>query len=116
MWREHRSPGEQALVWSGASRLADIVDAKPDEDRKEVRQRSDLRMGALGSGTDYTTFIDHLGVASLNLGYEQGKAMAIIYHSIYDDFYWFTHFSDTNFVYGVALSQTIGTAVMRRNG
>ena len=93
-------------------RLADIVDAKPDEDRKEVRQRSDLRMGALGSGTDYTTFIDHLGVASLNLGYG-GEDDGGIYHSIYDDFYWFTHFSDTNFVYGVALSQTIGTAVMR---
>ena len=36
-----------------------------------------------------------------------------IYHSIYDDFYWYTHFADTNFVYGRALAQTIGTAVMR---
>ncbi len=39
--------------------------------------------------------------------------MSGIYHSIYDDFYWYTHFSDTNFVYARALSQTIGTAVMR---
>src|SRR5262249_50106153 len=36
-----------------------------------------------------------------------------IYHSIYDDFYWYTHFADTDFVYGRALAQTGGTAVMR---
>jgi N-acetylated-alpha-linked acidic dipeptidase len=36
-----------------------------------------------------------------------------IYHSIYDDFYWYTHFSDTNLTYGRALSQTVGTAVLR---
>jgi len=93
-------------------RLAGIAEAKSEDDRKELRQRSDLRMDALGSGTDYTAFIDHLGVASLNLGYG-GEDDGGIYHSIYDDFYWFTHFSDTDFVYGVALSQTIGTAVMR---
>ncbi len=93
-------------------RLAGITKAKSDEERKELRQRPDLRMGALGSGSDYTTFIDHLGIASLNLAYE-GEDDGGIYHSIYDDFYWYTHFSDTNFVYGVALSQTVGTAVMR---
>lgn len=93
-------------------RLADIVEAKSDDERKELRQRADLRMEALGSGTDYTAFEDHLGVSSLNLGYG-GEDDGGIYHSIYDDFYWYTHFSDTNFVYGVALSQTVGTAVMR---
>ena len=93
-------------------RLAGITKGKSDEERKELRQRPDLRMGALGSGSDYTTFIDHLGIASLNLAYE-GEDDEGIYHSIYDDFYWYTHFSDTNFVYGVALSQTVGTAVMR---
>ncbi len=93
-------------------RLAGITKTKSDEERKELRQRPDLRMNALGSGSDYTTFIDHLGIASLNLAYE-GEDDGGIYHSIYDDFYWYTHFSDTNFVYGVALSQTIGTAVMR---
>jgi N-acetylated-alpha-linked acidic dipeptidase len=93
-------------------RFAAIVTAKSEEERKELRQRADLRMNALGSGTDYTAFIDHLGVASLNLAYF-GEDDSGIYHSIYDDFYWYTHFSDTNFAYGVALSQTIGTAVMR---
>lgn len=93
-------------------RLVGITEAKSDEDRKELRQRPDLRMHAPGSGTDFTAFVDHLGVASLNLGYG-GEDEGGIYHSIYDDFYWFTHFSDTDFAYGVALSQTIGTAVMR---
>jgi N-acetylated-alpha-linked acidic dipeptidase len=108
--RDIEDPETKMSVWQRAHRSA-IANAKGD-DRKELRQRADLRIEALGSGTDFTGFLDHLGIASLNLGYggedEQG-----IYHSIYDDFYWYTHFSDTDFVYGRALSQTIGTSVMR---
>jgi N-acetylated-alpha-linked acidic dipeptidase len=80
--------------------------------RREARDRDDLRISALGSGSDYSSFLDHLGVASLNLGYG-GEDNGGIYHSIYDDFYWFTHFSDTAFVYGRALAQTAGIAVLR---
>ena len=82
------------------------------EARKEARDRDDLRIGALGSGSDYSSFIDHLGVASLNIGYG-GEDDGGIYHSIYDDFYWYTHFSDTAFVYGRALAQVGGTTVLR---
>ena len=82
------------------------------ENRGELRARPDLRIGALGSGSDYTVFLDHLGIASLNLGYG-GEDGGGIYHSAYDDFYWYTHFSDTKFVYERALAQTAGTAVMR---
>ena len=57
-------------------------------------------------------FIDHSGIATLDLGYG-GEDEEGIYHSIYDDFYWYTHFSDTDFVYGRALAQTVGTSVMR---
>jgi N-acetylated-alpha-linked acidic dipeptidase len=89
-----------------------IERAKNSEEREEIRQRADTRIGALGSGSDYTAFIDHLGIASLDLGFE-GEGDGGIYHSAYDDFYWYTHFSDTDFVYGRALSQTIGTAMMR---
>ena len=78
----------------------------------EARNRADVRIGALGSGSDYTAFLDFLGVASVNLGFG-GEDDGGIYHSIYDDFYWYTHFADTGFVYGRALSQTAGTAVMR---
>ena len=88
-----------------------IVDGSP-EARRDARDRDDLRIGALGSGSDYSTFIDHLGIASLNLGYG-GEDDGGIYHSVYDDFYWFTHFSDASFVYGKALAQAAGTAVLR---
>lgn len=88
-----------------------ILDGSP-EARRDARDRDDLRIGALGSGSDYSSFIDHLGVPSLNLGYG-GEDDGGIYHSAYDDFYWFTHFSDTSFVYGRALAQTAGTAVLR---
>jgi N-acetylated-alpha-linked acidic dipeptidase len=71
-----------------------------------------LRIGALGSGSDFTPFLQHIGIASLNLGYG-GEDDGGIYHSIYDDFRWFTTFSDSSFVYGRALAQTVGTGVMR---
>lgn len=88
-----------------------VHDASPAT-REEVRNRPDLRIGALGSGSDYTAFLQHIGVPSINLGFG-GEDEGGIYHSIYDDFYWYTHFSDTSFVYGRALAQTSGTAVMR---
>ncbi len=88
-----------------------IVRGSP-ESRREARDREDLRIGALGSGSDYSSFLDHLGVASLNIGYG-GEDDGGIYHSIYDDFYWYTHFSDTSFVYGRALAQAGGLTVLR---
>ena len=109
--RDIEDPESKLSAWS-RDQLADIANAKTDDDRKELRERADLRINALGSGTDYTTFVDHLGVASLNLAYG-GEDEEGIYHSIYDDFYWYTHFSDVDFVYGRALSQTVGTAAMR---
>ncbi|HET7630688.1 MAG TPA: transferrin receptor-like dimerization domain-containing protein [Gemmatimonadaceae bacterium] len=74
-----------------------------------------LPIGALGSGSDYTPFLQHLGIASLNLGFG-GEDPGGVYHSAYDDFYWFTHFSDTSFVYGKALAQATGRIVMRLSG
>ena len=83
--------------------------------RREARDRGDMRIAALGSGSDFTPFLQHLGVASLQLGYG-GEDEGGIYHSIYDDFTWYTRFSDTSFVYGRALAQTVGLAVMRLAG
>jgi N-acetylated-alpha-linked acidic dipeptidase len=82
------------------------------EEKAEVRSRADLRIGALGSGSDYTPFLQHNGTATLNIGFG-GLDEDGIYHSIYDDFYHFSHFSDTDFMYGRALAQTAGTAVLR---
>jgi N-acetylated-alpha-linked acidic dipeptidase len=83
------------------------------EVRKEVSTRSDLRIGPLGTGSDFTAFIDHLGVASLNVSYGGEDNGAGVYHSIYDDFYWYSHFADSNYVYGRALAQTDGALVLR---
>jgi N-acetylated-alpha-linked acidic dipeptidase len=109
--RDIQDPEKKIPVWK-RDQLKAIADAKTPEGRKEARDRADLRINALGSGSDWTVFLDHLGIASLDLAYgdEDGGG---IYHSIYDDFYWYTHFSDTDFSYGRALSQTAGTAVMR---
>ncbi|HZQ70378.1 MAG TPA: transferrin receptor-like dimerization domain-containing protein [Terriglobales bacterium] len=109
--RDVEDPEKKIPVWDRL-RLKNIFDAKSKEERDDIRNRADLRMYALGSGSDYTAFIDHLGIASMNYGYG-GEDGGGIYHSIYDDFYWYTHFSDTDFSYGRALSQTVGTAVMR---
>jgi N-acetylated-alpha-linked acidic dipeptidase len=109
--RDVEDPETGVSVWKRARAKA-IADAASAEARKEIRARPDLRLGALGSGSDYTAFIDHLGVASLNLGFG-GEDDGGIYHSIYDDFYWYEHFSDADFAYGRALAQTVGLAVLR---
>jgi N-acetylated-alpha-linked acidic dipeptidase len=103
-------PESNVSVWRRLQ--ARIVRDGPAPARREARERSDLRIYALGSGSDYTPFLQHLGIASLNVGYG-GSDGGGIYHSIYDDFAWYTRWSDTSFVYGRALAQTIGTMVMR---
>ena len=80
-----------------------------------ARTRKDLRIEALGSGSDFTPFLQHAGIPTLNIGFG-GEDGGGVYHSIYDSFYWYTHFSDTSFVYGRALAQTAGTMVMRVAG
>jgi N-acetylated-alpha-linked acidic dipeptidase len=111
IWREIPDPETKLSAWK-RQQLRGIANAKTAEQREEIRKRTDLRIPALGSGSDYSAFLQHDGVASLNIGFG-GEDGGGIYHSIYDDFYWFTHFSDTDFVYGRALAQTGGTAVMR---
>lgn len=109
--RDIEDPETKLTVWK-RHQLRGIERARSAEEREQLRSRTDLRIGALGSGSDYTAFIDHLGIASLDLGYG-GEDGGGIYHSIYDDYYWFTHFSDTDFKYGPVLAQTAGTAVLR---
>lgn len=82
------------------------------ESRREAKNRADLRIGALGSGSDYTPFLQHLGIASLNLGYG-GENRGGEYHSIYDSFDHYIRFGDPKFEYGIALAKTAGRAVLR---
>jgi len=94
-----------------ARRIAYGDDDEPAE-RKEVRDRPDLRIGALGSGSDYTPFLQHLGIASLNIGFG-GEDGSGIYHSIYDSFAHYTRFNDPTFEYGIALAKVGGRTVLR---
>jgi N-acetylated-alpha-linked acidic dipeptidase len=109
--RDIQDPETKLTTWKRAQ-LKEIADANSVEERRELRERHDMRMDMLGGGSDHAPFINFAGVASLGIGFG-GEDRGGIYHSIYDDFYWYTHFSDTDFVYGRALSQTGGTAMMR---
>jgi N-acetylated-alpha-linked acidic dipeptidase len=109
--RNIKDPEKDIPVWQRA-RLYRIAHAENQEKRNEIRNRAELTIGALGDGSDYASFLDHAGVSAVNIGFG-GENDADAYHSIYDDFYWYTHFVDTDFSYGRALAQTGGTIVMR---
>ncbi len=104
-------PETKMSVWKRA-RLAGRLRGTP-ESRSEAKSRPDSRISALGSGSDYTVFVDHLGVPSVNLGFGGEDEGGGQYHSVYDDFYYYTHFQDTDFAYGRALAQLAGTMMMR---
>ena len=95
------------------ARLVQISRAKSDADRAELRQAHDFRIAGLGDGSDYASFLDHAGIPALDLRFNGEEGKGSVYHSIYDDYTWYSHFSDGKFVYGRALSQLAGTAVMR---
>jgi N-acetylated-alpha-linked acidic dipeptidase len=73
----------------------------------------DLPLDALGSGSDYSPFLQHVGVSSIDLGYSGEDVDAGIYHSTYDSFDHFIRFGDPKFAYGVALAQTAGHIMLR---
>ena len=104
-------PETGQTLW-GRMRARAVERAKTDEEKKKITDRADLRISALGSGSDYTVFVDHLGVASLNVGFS-GEEGGGIYHSIYDSYDWYGRFGDPNFVYGRVLAQVTGTLLMR---
>ncbi|MGA7297460.1 MAG: alpha/beta fold hydrolase [Rhodanobacteraceae bacterium] len=73
----------------------------------------DVPIEALGSGSDYSAFLEHLGIASLNLGFGGEDDDAGIYHSRYDSFDHYIRFGDPTFAYGVALAKVAGHIVLR---
>ena len=106
---------------TGASVLARAlahrrVSAYDSEGRGDSAARTsangDLALGALGSGSDYTPFLQHLGINSVNLGFE-GESEYGVYHSAYDSFDHFRRFVDPTFEYGVALAKVAGRVMLR---
>jgi len=109
--RDVEDPETKGSVWTRAK--AREIARGSREERSEARSRSDLRIAALGSGSDYSSFLQHSGVPSLNLGFSGLDNNDGIYHSIYDDFFYYTKFLDTDFAYGRALAQVAGTTMIR---
>ncbi len=93
-------------------RAHDVMNAKTAEERKEVLERTAIRLDALGSGSDYTPFLQHAGIPSLSMGYS-GEGEGGSYHSIYDSFDHFTRFRDPSFDYGVLQAKTTGRITLR---
>ena len=87
--------------------------AEGDDAIAEIEASETFPISALGSGSDYTVFLDHLTVASLNLSFSGDGSSGGVYHSKYDSFDWYTTYSDVDFVHTRALSQTVGTAILR---
>ncbi|PYQ22510.1 MAG: folate hydrolase [Acidobacteria bacterium] len=108
--RDVRDPQRGSSV--GERRRARLLAEGKPEEKKEAREHPGLRLAALGSGSDYTPFLQHLGIPSLNLGFG-GEDGGGSYHSIYDSIDHYTRFGDPGFAYGVVLAQTAGRVVLR---
>lgn len=87
--------------------------ARAKDDAKLAAGGGDLPIEALGSGSDYSAFLEHLGIASLDLGFGGEDENDGVYHSAYDTFEHYARFGDPSFDYGVALSKVAGHIVLR---
>ncbi len=101
---------QRAAVLTAAYDKTGRVDAA---DLAAAQAGGDLPLGALGSGSDYSAFLQHLGVPSLNIGYGGEEESGGVYHSIYDSFNHFTRFNDPGLKYGATMAQTVGRLVLR---
>jgi N-acetylated-alpha-linked acidic dipeptidase len=93
-------------------RAAELINTASAKEKKELFERKGRRMESLGSGSDFSSFLQHLGVPTLDLAYG-GENGGGEYHSIYDSYDDYARFKDPDFKYGVALAQTAGHAVLR---
>jgi N-acetylated-alpha-linked acidic dipeptidase len=108
-----RDAGDPASGGSALDALAAraFSQARTAQDSSRIRERG-YAIDALGSGSDYTVFLDHLNVASLNMGYGGGQETGI-YHSVYDSYDFFVRFLDPGFLYGKAQAGAVGIALAR---
>jgi N-acetylated-alpha-linked acidic dipeptidase len=90
----------------------EAISTKSLEAKKRIWDQKELKLDAMGSGSDYSSFIQHAGIPSLNLGFG-GEDGGGEYHSIYDSYSLYEKFKDPGFQYGVTLAETAGHAVLR---
>jgi len=103
--------GVSVLARAIAERRVSSLDSPRGESAAHAAA-GDLQLGALGSGSDYTPFLQHLGISSINLGFE-GEVQYGVYHSAYDSFDHFRRFVDPTFEYGVTLAKVAGRIMLR---
>src|SRR5713226_7713312 len=109
--RDVNDPERNVSVLERRRDREQVLAASP-EARKEARERQLIRLDALGSGSDYTPFLQHTGIAAMNVSYG-GEGGGGSYHSIYDSFDHYTRFGDPGFQYGIAQAETTGRLVLR---
>ncbi|WP_306551319.1 transferrin receptor-like dimerization domain-containing protein [Daejeonella sp.] len=90
----------------------EVVSAGSDKAKKDNMAKKSMTIGALGSGSDYSSFLQYAGIPSLNIAFG-GENPGGEYHTAYDSYDFYSRFGDPGFNYGRALSQTIGRAVLR---
>jgi N-acetylated-alpha-linked acidic dipeptidase len=89
-------------------RVNSALGGSPREPNAKVKQ--DINVGDLGSGSDFTPFLQHLGVPSTDIGSHGPYG---VYHSVFDNFAWFTKFGDPTFVYEKQMAQIFGLQAIR---
>jgi len=104
---------ETGVTVNERKKARQIASAPSAKAKKEIMDRKTPdHIGALGSGSDYSSFLQHLGIATLDIGYG-GEGSGGEYHSIFDSYDDFRRFKDPGFVYCLALSKTVGHTVLR---
>ncbi len=84
----------------------------PEAERAEAEKDASFRIAPLGSGSDFTPFLQHSTVSVLNVGFG-GESPGGVYHSAYDTIKWYQTYSDGDYSYGRTLSQITGTLILR---
>lgn len=93
-------------------RSYEAANAATPKAKKSILDKKTLTLDALGSGSDYSPFFQHLGIPALNIGFG-GEDGGGEYHSIYDSYDHYIRFKDPKFSYGIALVKTAGRATLR---
>jgi len=100
----------QSIQPAGATRT--LYDGWLERSREQAASVKTPTVGALGSGSDYTAFLDHVGIASVDMGLN-GRGGDGSYHSTYDNPTWFKKYIDPQFTFSVLAAQTTGVALLR---
>ncbi len=111
-----RDPSSDATVLAKTRAQTILTDRHGDEESRrlveQLLQGGEMPLEALGSGSDFTPFLQHAGIASLNLGFGDDDPGGV-YHSIYDSFDHYVRYNDPDLRYGVTLAQVAGRAMLR---